>query len=161
MKKVFEDYLAELQADIVSICLEYVNNRADDIYMYCSYEQGTYSFNVFYKINGKVVHKHQLNEALEGLNGLPNEIYDVSRERQRSMLRIGINNLEEIHKKCKEFNREMPTEIKMHYNVKENKLRAKYKYDLVYSNDETLLPADIFLSWFEEVNKENNTGNSN
>lgn len=156
MKKVFEDYLAELQADMVAVCLEYVNNRADDIYMYCSYEQGAYSFNVFYKINGKVVRKHQLNEALE--DGKPNEIYDVSSERQRSLLRIGIDNLKEIHKKCKEFNREMPTEIKMHYNVKENKLRAKYNYDLVYSNDDMLLPEDIFLSWFEEVRKENHTG---
>ncbi|MBN2910838.1 DUF600 domain-containing protein [Polycladomyces sp. WAk] len=158
MKKVFEDYLAELQADIVAICLEYVNDRADDIYMYCSFEQGAYSFDVFYKINGKVVRKHQLNEALEELNGQPNEIYDVSRERQWSMLRIGVNYFKEIHKKCKEFNREMPTEIKMHYNVKENKLRATYKYDLVWSNDEMLLPEDIFLSWFEEVSKENNTG---
>jgi hypothetical protein len=56
----------------------------------------------------------------------------------------------------KEFNREMPTEIKIHYKVKENKLQATYKYDLVWSNDDMLLPDDIFLSWFEEVRQENN-----
>ena len=45
----------------------------------------------------------------------------------------------------------MPTEMKLHYNVKQNSLNGKYKYDLVYSNDEELLPDDIFDSWFEEV----------
>ncbi len=29
MSKVFEDYFSELQADMVSICLEYVENRAE------------------------------------------------------------------------------------------------------------------------------------
>lgn len=159
MTKVFEDYLAEFQADIVAICLEYVDNRADDIYIYCSYEERSYSFDVFYKINGRVVRKHQLNEALDRLNGQSNEFYDVSRERQRGMLRIGVDNLKEIHKKCKEFNRDMPTEIKMHYNVKENKLQAKYKYDLVWSNTELLTSHDVFDSWFEEVKKENENRN--
>ena len=128
MEKVFEDYLAELQADMVAVCLEYADNKADDIYIYCSCEDRMYSFNVFYKMNGKIVRKHQLNEVLKEING-PKEIYDVSSERQSSLL--GIDLLKEIHKKCKEFNREMPTEIKMHYNARENKLRAKYQYDLV------------------------------
>lgn len=29
MSKVFEDYFSELQADMVSICLEYVDNMAE------------------------------------------------------------------------------------------------------------------------------------
>ena len=45
----------------------------------------------------------------------------------------------------------MPTEIKLHYNVKQNHLKAKYKYELIYSNDETLLPDDVFNQWIEEV----------
>ncbi len=32
MGKIFEDYFSEYQADMVSICLEYVDWRADDIY---------------------------------------------------------------------------------------------------------------------------------
>lgn len=49
----------------------------------------------------------------------------------------------------------MPTEIKLHYNVKQNSLKGKYRYDLVYSNDEELLPDDIFNFWFEEVKNVN------
>ena len=51
--------------------------------------------------------------------------------------------------------KEMPTEIKLHYNVKQNSLKGKYRYDLVYSNDEELLPDDIFDLWFEEVKNGN------
>ena len=47
----FEDTLSESQADIVSLCLEYVDEEANDIYAYCSIEEGIYTFDVFYGIN--------------------------------------------------------------------------------------------------------------
>ncbi len=150
--KVFEDYFSELQTDMVAICLEYVDNKADDIFIYCSYEPKMYVFDFFYKINGKVVHKHQLNEATKEMN---RQHYDVSRERQKAALRIGSQNLKLIHKKCEEFNKDMPTEIKLYYDVKKNNLKGKYRYDLVYSNDEVLLPDDILELWFEEVKSGN------
>ncbi|MDO7270236.1 DUF600 domain-containing protein [Shouchella clausii] len=153
--KVFEDYFSELQADMVAICLEYVNNKADEIFIYCSYEPKMYVFDFFYKINGEVVHKHQLNEAVKELDSQRNHVYDVSRERQQAALRIGNQNLKLIHKKCEEFNQDMPTEMKLCYHVKKNGLKGKYRYDLVYSIDDELLPDDIFDLWFEEV-KENN-----
>jgi hypothetical protein len=65
MKKEFDRYLAELQTKMVAVCMEYVENRADDIYIYASYEPEMYAFNVFYRINDKVVRKNQLNEAVE------------------------------------------------------------------------------------------------
>lgn len=153
--KVFEDYFAELQADMVAICLEYVDNKADDIFIYCSYEPKMYVFDFFYKINGKIVHKHQLNEAIKDLNSKHDQVYDVSRERQKGALKIGIQNLKLIHKKCEEFKMEMPTEMKLHYNVKQNNLKAEYRYDLVYSNDDELLPDDIFDLWFKEIKEAN------
>ena len=36
--KVFEDYFTELQADMVSICMEYSEDSADMIYIYGSCE---------------------------------------------------------------------------------------------------------------------------
>ncbi|MFC7393454.1 DUF600 domain-containing protein [Scopulibacillus cellulosilyticus] len=151
MPKVFEDYFSDLQADMVSICLEYVNNKADDIYIYCSYEPEMYAFDVFYRINNKVVLKHKVNEAITGENNKENTIFNVSEERQEALLDIGIKSLQEIHKYCKEFGREMPTEMKLHYDVKQNSLKGQYKYDLVYSEDDELLPDDIFDLWYEEI----------
>ncbi len=154
MMKVFEDYFSELQTDMVATCLEYVDNKADEIFIYCSYEPEMYVFDFFYKINGKIVHKHQLSEVAKG-DSQHNQVYDISRERQKDALRIGNQNLKLIHNKCKEFNKEMPTEMKLYYNVKKNSLKGKYRYDLVYSIDDELLPDDIYDLWFEEV-KENN-----
>jgi hypothetical protein len=150
MSKVFEDYLSELQTDMVAICLEYVENKAEDVYIYCSYEPDMYAFDVFYKINGQVVLKNNLNDAVNE-SERKTLVYDTTANRQEAVLDIGLKNLEEIHKKCEEYVREMPTEIKLHYNVKENSLKGKYRYDLVYSNDDELLPDDIFDLWFEEV----------
>ncbi|MFN2744373.1 MULTISPECIES: hypothetical protein [Bacillus] len=148
MTKTFEDYLSELQTDMVDICLEYVDNQADAVYIYCSYEPDMYAFDVFYKINGKYVYKHKINDAVED-----SEKYDTSENRQEAVLDIGIENLKEIHSKCTEFDHEMPTEIKLIYDVKQNSLKGNYRYDLVYSNDDELLPDDIFDLWFEEVKK--------
>ena len=153
--KVFEDYFSELQTDMVAICLEYVENKADEIFIYCSYEPEMYVFEFFYRINGKIVHKHQLNEATKEIDSQHNQVYDVSRDRQRAALGIGNQNLKLIHKKCEEFNKEIPTEMKLYYNVNQNSLKGKYRYDLVYTNDDELLPDDIFDLWYEEVNKTN------
>ncbi|USK50227.1 DUF600 domain-containing protein [Bacillus sp. CMF12] len=151
--KVFEDYFSEIQTDMVAICLEYVENKADEIFIYCSYESEMYVFDFFYRINGKIVHKHQLNDAIKKLDSHQNQIYDVSRERQKAALKIGNQNLKLIHKKCEDFNKEMPTEMKLYYNVKQNSLKGKYRYDLVYTKDDELLPDDIFDLWFEEMKK--------
>lgn len=163
MNKVFEDYFSRLQADMVAICLEYVENEAEDIYIYCSYEPEMYVFDVFFKKNNQVVYKHNLNDTSFSGKSVVNKalVYDTSEQRQEAVLDIGIENLEKIHEKCKEYGREMPTEIKLHYNVKQNSLKGKYRYDLVYSNDDELLPDDIFDLWFEEVKSANQSnGNS-
>ncbi len=66
-------------------------------------------------------------------------------------MKIGNDDLKLIHKKCEEFDRDMPTEMKLFYDVKKNSLKANYRYDLIYTNDDELLPDDILDCWFEEV----------
>ncbi len=151
---MFEDYFSEVQADMVAVCLEYVENEADDIYIYCSYEPEMYAFDVFFKINNHLVHKHHVNEAVNSGSSTGEKVMiDTSTHRQEAVLDIGIENVRRLHEICKEYGREMPTEIKLHYNVKNGDLKGKYRYDCVYSNDEVLLPDDIFDLWFEEVSK--------
>lgn len=143
MTKQFEDYFSKAQTDMVAICMEYSEDQADDIFIYCSWEHNMYTFNVFFKAKAIVMHKHKLNEVCSKI--------DTSIERQRALLDIGKSNLDLINEICKEYNHDMPTEIKLHYNVKENSLKAEYKYDLVYSNRENLSSHDIFDAWFEEI----------
>ncbi|MNI56847.1 hypothetical protein D3C73_1118740 [compost metagenome] len=144
MGKVFEDYFSELQSDIVSICLEYVDKRADVIYICCYHELGEYGMDVFYKINDVFVEKHKVNEIYSEI--------DVSEERQYAVLRIGNEDLLKIINLFEKYNREMPTEMKLTYDVIKNKLEATYSYDLKFTNL-SKSASEVFDEWFEEVSR--------
>lgn len=77
-------------------------------------------------------------------------IYDTSPKRQDMVLDILIEDIKKIMTLCKEYNREMPTEIKLVYDVQKNSLKAEYKYDLVYYNDSVKTADDIAMEWFEK-----------
>ena len=65
-----------------------------------------------------------------------------------------VTNEEEIKKMvnlCKEYNRPMPTEIKMIYDVNTKEFHADYKYESVYSTHKTKTAYDVVNEWMEEV----------
>ncbi|WP_416147665.1 DUF600 domain-containing protein [Salipaludibacillus sp. HK11] len=148
MSKIFEDKFSELQADMVSICLEYVENRAEKIFIYCSFEAKVISSDFFYCINGEIIMRHKLNNAIDNTQELQ---YDTSVERQRGVLSVLNNNIKEMIDLCEEYNREMPSEIKLIYNVVNNSLKADYKYGIVYSNHPDKVANNISMEWFEEM----------
>lgn len=149
--KEFEDRFSELQADMISICMEYVEDRADKVYIYASREEGVTSSSFFYLINNKYVECHKVNDALE--NG--DARYDVSPERMFMVLRILSEDIGEIKALCEECGRDMPTEMKLVYDVKSGSFKAEYKYDLVYTNDDIKTADDIAEEWFEEIKIKN------
>ena len=149
--KEFEDKFSELQADMISICMEYVGDRADRVYVYGSCEEDMISSSFFYLINNKYVECHKVNDALK--NG--DERYDVSTERQFTVLNIINDDVEKIEELCKEYKRDMPTELKLIYDVKSGRLQAEYKYDLVHTNDDTKTADDFADDWFEEIKNNN------
>ena len=151
MEKTFEDYFTEYQADIVSICLEYVDWHADVIYIYCSYENNMIYGDFFFKIHGKILERHKLNDVKSDGKGFE---YDVSEERQKALLNIILENIKKIHALCAEYRKDMPTEMKLIYDVKKNRLAAKYSYENKWSDSETKLPEDIFDEWIEDVRNE-------
>ena len=147
MEKTFEDQFMELQADMVSVCLEYIGRNAKTIYIYCSYESNMYSFDVFYEVNNVIIHSHKVNDIITD----ESKKIDTSPNRQGQVLDIGIDDLEKIHKLCIANNRDMPTEFKLVYDVEHNNLNTNYKYELQYSNTDDLQPDFIFEKWYEEV----------
>lgn len=149
--KEFEDKFSELQADMISICMEYAEGRADKVYVYASCEESIFSSKFFYLVNNKYVKPHKMNDALE----VGDERYDVSLERQFMVLDILNEDIEKIKVLCKEYERDMPTEMKLIYDVKSGNFKAEYKYELVYTYDEIKTATHIFNDWFEEVENNN------
>ncbi|TYR78600.1 hypothetical protein FZC66_18525 [Priestia megaterium] len=80
----------------------------------------------------------------------------MSVDRQKAVVKIINENIKEMIKLCKKYDREMPTEIKIVYDVKANKLTADYKYELVHTNDYNKTASSIARLWFEQIKKENN-----
>ncbi|MBW7477416.1 DUF600 domain-containing protein [Paenibacillus oenotherae] len=151
MAKIFEDYFSELQADMVSICMDYVNNKADMIFIYASNEYGLISSDVFYKINNCIVEKHKVNNAIQNAVSHSYHLYNVSRDRQNAVLNICNENIRAIKELCKKYNREMPAEMKLIYDVSKNKLIATYCYESKYTHDPVKTADHIFDEWFEEM----------
>ena len=63
--------------------------------------------------------------------------------------------IEKIQMVCVEYGRDVPTEMKLIYDVGGGNLKAEYKYDLVYTNDDIKTASDIADEWFKEVKNTN------
>ena len=71
-------------------------------------------------------------------------------KRQMSCLKILANDVEELMSICIEYETDMPTEVKIVYDMKNNKVSASYKYECVYANTDKSAN-DIFECWYQQV----------
>lgn len=140
---IFEDQLMEIQSDMISLSLEYVENKAEIVYIYVVLEDGLVSFDVFYKIGGFISEKSDVNEYLS-------EKINDSDDIQFSLLEYGIEDAEKIEVLFEENSKEVPTEIRLVYDVKNNSLKSNYRYDAMYEKNEDLSVSDVFEAWIQE-----------
>ena len=143
MNRVFEDQLMEIQSDMISLSLEYVENKAEIVYIYVVLEDGLVSFDVFYKIGGFISEKSDVNKYLS-------EKINDSDDIQFSLLEYGIEDAEKIEVLFEENSKEVPTEIRLVYDVKNNSLKSNYRYDAMYEKNEDLSVSDVFEAWIQE-----------
>jgi hypothetical protein len=145
----FEDEFSAKQTDMIQLALEYadrVEQKIDTVYIYGSFET-MYSFDVFYKDDrNNIVMLHELSQKGMSESEIDNLIFSV--------LKLGNQDLQDIHKICRKYNRPMPTQIKLIYDNIQNKVSGKYSYDLFYSNSDTLTADDIFEQWYKEIKEE-------
>ena len=143
MNKVFEAQLMDIQSDMISLSLEYVENKAETVYIYVVLEDCLVSFDVFYNIGGFISEKSDVNEYLS-------EKINDSDDIQFSLLEYGIEDAEKIEVLFEENSKEVPTEIRLVYDVKNNSLKSNYRYDAMYEKNEDLSVSDVFEAWIQE-----------
>ena len=141
--EIFEDAFSAIQADMVQICLEYVDNRADKIFIYASFEENTISCDYFYDIKGRKIERHKLN--------LVDDRNDTSIQRQKMCIDILVDDMKQLISLCQKHEKSIPTEIKITYDVNSNSLNANYQYEPVYSQHHNKTSDDIFEEWFKEI----------
>ena len=97
-----------------------------NIYIYCSFEDGMISSGFFYKVNSKIVKKNKLNDVI--VDG--QKKYDVSIPRQKGAINIINDDIKALKRLCQEHQKEMPTQIKLVYDVISDRINADYSYVL-------------------------------
>ena len=137
----------EVQASMISLAMEYVQNQAEKVYIYCISEEALLSFDVFYKINGILTKMYAVNEII-------NRKVDTSKNMMVTVQRFGLEDIQKMLDVCQEYNREHPTEMWLIYDSQKNSLDSRYSHEGRYEKDEELLPRLEFEKWFEEVKGE-------
>lgn len=96
-----------------------------------------------------------VNDAAASASGHNVMKYDVSIARQKGAINIINDNIKALKKLCQEYQKEMPTQIKLIYDVTTNKLNADYRYEMIFSNDRNKTAYDVMEEWYQlEKDKE-------
>lgn len=147
MNKIFEEHVSDAQASMVRLALDYAGATADEVFIFVASEDGISMFDFFYRLNGSVVEKEQLNDVRKSGGGM----YDSLNESLAWVLDAGLDEIDALEEKCNEFGAEMPTEIRIHYVVGSNEMRAKMSYEPKFSHSDNLTPGSLFDSWVGDV----------
>ena len=145
MSRVFEDEFMDLQTGLISLCLEVTQGKVDKVYAYGSNEKKSTMFNAFFEVNGEIKTLNMLG---------------VSKELAFQFLGLGIEDLEKLNAIGAKYNRPIPTELKLYYDVRARKFKSEYKYEEVCSARTGKSAGEVFNEWLAEMRAANNTGNN-
>jgi hypothetical protein len=145
--EVFEDAFSRVQGDLVGLAGEFVEDRADMIFVHavCDISEG---FEPFYRVNGHIVGRYRLNDAIqEG-----EEPFDVSVGYQLEFLGEALSDVRKLRRVCEHFGRPVPTESKLFYDVLTGRFEADYNYDPIVDSypDPGFTAEQAFQEWVKD-----------
>ena len=149
MRRTFDESLQDILQSMLSVCLEFIGEKADAVYLHCSVEEGMSSADVFFDIDGALRQTHELDTADAGA--------DTFDERLSSLLGCLLDDLDQLIELHEGNGREAPTEMRLHYDVVPKNLSVSFSYERKFSHSDTLLPSDVFDVWYEEVKSQRQT----
>lgn len=141
MSRVFEDEFMDLQTGLISLCLEVTQGKVDKVFAYGSNEKKSTMFNAFFEVNGEIKTLNMLG---------------VSQELAFQFLGVGIEDLEKLDAIGAKYNRPVPTELKLYYDVRARKFKSEYKYEEVCSARTGKSAGEVFNEWLAEMRAANN-----
>ena len=141
MSRVFEDEFMDLQTGLILLCLEVTQGKVDKVFAYGSNEKKSTMFNAFFEVNGEIKTLNMLG---------------VSKELAFQFFGLGIEDLEKLNAIGAKYNRPIPTELKLYYDVRAQKFKSKYKYEEVCSARTGKSAGEVFNEWLAEMRAANN-----
>ena len=139
MGKTFEDEFMDIQSGLISLCLEFADGKADKIFAFAAFDEWHRYFDAFFESKGKIERTNKI--------GNNNAKYIFS------FLGMGIDDLEKFIEISKKYNRPVPVEMKMYYNVKNGRFNAEYRYRKDIPNYDTIDYnfTDTFNAWEKDL----------
>ena len=134
MERIFEDEFTDLQADYISLCLEFTEKKVDEIYVYIYRNDGMRMFNAFFTKNGKFVSTADIADD--------DFVYEF--------LDVGMDDIHKFVELCEEFGKPCPNEFKLIYNVNSGSFDADYGYEDYSINGKTS-GMEEFEAWADEI----------
>ena len=122
---------------MVHLVLEYCGISVEKIFIHCSNEGNCISSNVFFQKDGKKIKRSQLSE--------------ISELEQKQIIYSINEKILSLRELCVDNKKEVPTEIKLIYEIKTKHLISDFCYENLYSESETLIVQNIFDKWFESI----------
>lgn len=144
----FDTKLGEIFKSTIGLSLEFIEeqqNQFDEVYIYGNLENNTYFFNLFYKKENTIFSK----EDIARLRGFTEQ---ESIELIFQLLDIGISDLVKISSLFKDNDREIPTELKVSYNINTHSFNLDISYDRSKEiNNTNISNVDLFEEWQNEI----------
>ena len=140
MGKTFEDEFMDIQSDLISLCLEFADGKADKIFAFAEISKYCLSFNAYFRHEGVIKHIAQMAQAMSQGYSYVDQFFD-----------IGISDLKKILEVCERYNREIPAEMKMYYDVKTGRFNAEYRYEKDIPQSEDYYADKTFDEWEKEL----------
>lgn len=143
----FEEEFSESQIAMVQLALNLTDGRIDDVFVYTSCEGGSTAFNVCFGAGENVLKTNELNQ-LHSMSSPPSddEIFGV--------LSQGLDLVDEMEAICEHHNQPIPTESRLHYDLRAEKLVADFKYDPVFVEGSDWTPHEEFNEWVAQLHKD-------
>lgn len=146
----FEDLFSAFQSEMIRQGIALAENRAEKIYIYSDLEDGAFTAQPLFRINGEYYTEGGIAKAVKK-GKMPSSLS----KQEKSDIRWTIMAYAvAVRWLCRDYGRDIPTVIKLIYDAKTRQVRAQYGYERLKSLSEYDDNARCRM-WFDEIRAKN------
>lgn len=146
----FEDLFSAFQSEMIRQGIALAENRAEKIYIYSDLEDGAFTAQPLFRINGEYYTEGGIAKAVK-----EGKMTSSLSKQEKSDIRWTIMAYAvAVRWLCRDYGRDIPTVIKLIYDAKTRQVRAQYGYERLKSLSEYDDNIRCRM-WFDEIQANN------
>ena len=146
----FEDLFSAFQSEMIRQGIALAENRAEKIYIYSDLEDGAFTAQPLFRINGEYYTEGGIAKAVK-----EGKMTSSLSKQEKSDIRWTIMAYAvAVRWLCRDYGRDIPTVIKLIYDAKTRQVRAQYGYERLNSLSEYDDNIRCRM-WFDEIRAKN------